>query len=335
MLRSLPFAVFLSVAILAYAAPSQPQQDNIPTKKSPQKKKTGNNKAQPTCTAHGSFTTTCNPYGSSSKPHAIDKTCGMTGDATSPGDQAQDKQKNNLCASGTPHAVTITELQALQQAVDKSGVDYGSTHSKPPHAGPPADRSSLFTKLPSSSVKEGDLVSFVGFIVEARPGSSETVNCHCTDPLSIDVHMALADHPLNLKKAPKNATKDEKHAITVSNDADLCTNSFVAETIPHLRPASLELTAIERVVGNKIVKVTGPLLFDGSHRPCKGATPGSGDPSRLTVWEIHPVYKIEVCSSNKLDQCKADSGNWQSVETAAASGKGAHKSGKKKKANPS
>src|SRR6266567_1727160 len=308
--RVYPLAV-LSLAVLAYAVPPQPQPENSPAKKAPQKA-AGSNKAQPTCTLHGHFPTTCNPYGSASKPHAIDKTCGLTGDATSAGDQAQDKQKNDLCAKGTAQPVTVDDLKTLQQAVDKSGVDYGSTHSKPPHAGPPADRSSLFTKLPSGSAKEGDLVSFVGLIVEAKPGSSETVNCHCADPLSIDVHMALADHPLNLQKAPSTATKAEKHAITVKNDADLCTNAFVAETTPHLRPASLELTAIEPLVGSKIVKVTGPLLFDGSHRPCKGSTPGSGDPSRLTVWEIHPVYKIEVCNKSKLDQCTADSGNWQS-----------------------
>ena len=334
MLRSVPLAVFVSVAILAYAAPPRPQEGNSSAEKTLQKA-AGNNKAQPSCTMHGSFTTTCNPYGSSSKPHAIDKTCGMTGDATSLGDQAQDKQKNNLCANGTAHSVTVDDLKNLQQAVDKSGIDYGSTHSKPPHAGPPADRSSLFTKLSSGSVKESDLVSFVGYIVEAKPGSSETVNCHCSGPLSIDVHMALADHPLNLQKAPDSATKDEKHAITVSNDAALCTNSFVAETIPHLRPASLELTAIEPLVASKIVKVTGPLLFDGSHRPCKGITPGSGDPSRLTVWEIHPVYKIEVCKNNNLDQCKADSGNWQSVEATVPPGKNAQKSDKRKKVNPS
>ena len=332
--RTVPLAVFVCVAILSYAAPPQPQQENSPTAKTPQKT-AGNNKAQPACTKHGSFTTTCNPYGSSSKAHAIDKTCGMTGDATSPGDQAQDQQKNNLCATGTPHLVTIDDMKNLQQDVDKSGADYGGTHSTPPHAGPPADRSSLFTKVPGGSPKEGDLVSFVGYIVEAKPGSEETVNCHCKDPLSIDVHMALADHPLNLQKAASNATTAEKHAITVSNDAALCTNSFVAETIPHLRPASLELTAIEPIVGSKIVKVTGPLLFDGSHRPCKGSIPGSGDPSRLTVWEIHPVYKIEVCNSTKLDQCKADSGNWQSVEAPAAPGKNVPKGGKKKKVNPS
>jgi hypothetical protein len=273
----------------------------------------GSSHSNQVCGKHGSFTATCNPFGSNSKAHAVDQSCGLTGDAASDGDKAQDTQKNNLCATGTPRVVTIADLQALQKSVDLSGVDYGNEDEH--HQGPPANRADLFTKLPSGSPKEGDLVSFVGFIVEAKPGSSETVNCHCgPNPLSIDVHMALADHQMNLAGATK--------------DADLCTNSFVSETIPHLRPAYLELTAVQPIVGKKIVKITGPLLFDGSHRPCQGTQRGSSDPARLTVWEIHPVYKIEVCTKTTLDQCAADSANWQPVGNAATSP--AHKGGKKK-----
>jgi len=294
------FGVLLSIVTLAYQAYSQTEEGETSS---------GSVKA---CANHGEFETTCNPFGAASVTHAIDNTCGATGDATSNGDQAQDRQKNNLCAKGTPRVVTMSDLNTLQNAVDKSGVDYGSTHTKPPHAGPPTDRSTLFAQLPTGSAREGDLVSFVGFIVEAKKGSSETVNCHCTESPSVDVHIALADHPLNLKEESADASTAQKHAITVGNDSALCTNSFVAETIPHKRPSSLELAAVEPL-RNKIVKVTGPLLFDGSHRPCKGTKPGTGDPARLTVFEIHPVYDIEVCSNNSLAQCRASSNNWTSV----------------------
>ncbi|HKD13456.1 MAG TPA: hypothetical protein VKE71_02830 [Candidatus Angelobacter sp.] len=315
MRRFLPFAAFLSGLTLAYAAWPQAIQDNNATKTQNQ---AGHTSSQ-ACGKHGSYTSTCNPFGTASKPHAIDKTCGLTGDAKSDGDKAQDQQKNNLCASaaGTPHVITIDELKTLQGDVDASGVDYGNEKH---HKGPPANRADLFTKVTGNVAKEGDQVSFVGYIVEAKPGSSETVNCHCgPDALSIDVHMALADHPVKLP------------TVTKDKDTALCTNTFVAETIPHLRPASLELTAIQPLVkGAKIVKITGQLFFDGSHRPCTGPTAGSGDPARLTVWEIHPVYKIEVCSQNTLDQCQANSANWQPTgSTKTTSGHG-HKGGKKK-----
>ncbi len=265
------------------------------------------------CKNTGRFVSDCNPFGGAAVAHAIDNTCGNSGDATTAGDQAQDRQKNNLCAKNPARMITIKDLTALQKAVDATGVDYGSEHAHPAHAGPPADRSTLFAKLPSGSAKEGGLVSFIGYIVEAKPGSSETVDCHCTEPDAIDVHIAVADHLLNLQEKPANASKQQEHAITVSNDAALCTNSFVAETIPHKRPAALELKAIEPLRDKKIVKITGQLFFDGSHRPCHGTTPGSGDPSRVTVFEIHPVYDIEVCSHSTMNQCTSNSNNWKPV----------------------
>lgn len=264
------------------------------------------------CKNTGKFESACNPFGKAAVAHAADNTCAITGDAKTDGDKAQDRQKNNLCASRPARVITIKELTALQEAVDATGVKYGNEHESK-GGGPPADRSTLFTKLPAGSANEGDLVSFIGYIVEVKPGSSETVDCNCTEPDAIDVHIAVADHLLDLQTAPANATKEQKHEVTVKNDAQLCTNSIVVETIPHKRPAALELKAIEPLRDKKIVKITGPLMFDASHRPCNGTTPGTGDPARVTVFEIHPVYDIEVCSQSALTQCTANSSNWKSV----------------------
>ncbi len=266
----------------------------------------------PACQNTGKFESACNPFGKAALPHPADNTCGITGDAKTDGDKAQDRQKNNLCATGSPRPITIKDLTALQEAVDATKVDYGGEHGSKAHAGPPADRSTLFTKIPSGSPKEGDLVSFIGYIVEAKPGSNETVDCNCTGPDAIDVHIAVADHLLNLQD-PEKAPPAQKHDITVKNDALLCTNSFVAETIPHKRPAALELTAIEPLREKNIVKISGPLLFDGSHRPCVGTVNGMGDPARITVFEIHPVYDIAVCSQSEMAKCTATSNNWKSV----------------------
>jgi hypothetical protein len=266
----------------------------------------------PVCTNTGKFDSSCNPFGKAAVAHAIDNTCAITGDASGDGDKAQDRLKNNLCVNSPARVITIKELTALQSDVDATGVSYGNEHQS--HGGgPPADRSTLFTKLPPDSAKEGDLVSFIGYIVEVKPGSSETVDCHCTEKDAIDVHIAVADHLLNLQTEPAKATPAQKHQVTVKNDAQLCTNSFVVETIPHKRPAALEQTAIEPLRNKKIVKITGPLLFDASHKPCDGKTPGNGDPARVTVFEIHPVYDIEVCSESAMTQCTASSNNWKSV----------------------
>jgi hypothetical protein len=43
-------------------------------------------------------------------------------------------------------------------------------------------------------------------------------------------------------------------------------------------------------------RITGQLFFDASHEPCPcGAT--KCEPLRSSVWEIHPVYRIEVCKA--------------------------------------
>lgn len=264
------------------------------------------------CKNTGKFESSCNPFGKAAVAHAVDNTCAITGDATTDGDKAQDRLKNNLCANGPTPVITMNELTALQHAVDATGVTYGNEHEGD-GGGPPADRSTLFTKLPAGSPKEGDLVSFIGYIVEVKPGSSETVDCNCTEADAIDVHIAVADHLLDLQTDPANATNEQKHEVTVKNDAELCTNSFVVETIPHKRPVALEQKAIEPLRGKKIVKITGPLLFDASHKPCNGTTPGTGDPARVTVFEIHPVYDIEICSQSAMTQCTANSNNWKLV----------------------
>jgi hypothetical protein len=49
------------------------------------------------------------------------------------------------------------------------------------------------------------------------------------------------------------------------------------------------------------VRVTGQLFFDSSHTPCVNEVPVRGDPSRASVWEIHPIYKFEVCTEGACD----------------------------------
>jgi hypothetical protein len=55
------------------------------------------------------------------------------------------------------------------------------------------------------------------------------------------------------------------------------------------------------------------LFFDASHKACT-ATERSKTPRR-SVWEIHPIYNIEVCKKKFLTQCKADrNGDWMPLE---------------------
>jgi len=44
--------------------------------------------------------------------------------------------------------------------------------------------------------------------------------------------------------------------------------------------------------------------FDASHVPC--APDKEANPARLSLWEIHPVYAIDVCSETTIAACRID-----------------------------
>ena len=84
-------------------------------------------------------------------------------------------------------------------------------------------------------------------------------------------------------------------------------------------------------------RITGQLFFDASHKPCKN---GKGpNPKRISIWEIHPAYAIDVCSNSTLASCKATDDSlwtpldqWLSTEEASIRripSISAHKSGRK------
>lgn len=257
------------------------------------------------CTREDTFPTSCTPF-HATHHQAIDDVCALGGDATDPGDEAQNKAKNNLCSTGSPTEITVDDLKTLQDSVDGSGLVYGNRHVNPSLPPPPTDRAKFFSAAATGGPGEGDLVAFVGYIAETRPGSGESVNCHCNGVVYNDIHVALAPHALHLQKAAKNASAAKKTLLTTQNNEALCTDSFTAEITPHLRPTTFTRPALNQLVDAKVVKITGQLMFDASHHPCDGTVPGSQDPARFTSWEIHPVYSIQVCKKSSLDQCPAD-----------------------------
>jgi len=48
-----------------------------------------------------------------------------------------------------------------------------------------------------------------------------------------------------------------------------------------------------------------------AHQPCRH---GSGSPERISVWEIHPIYAIDVCEHTTLSTCRIGTdSDWQSL----------------------
>jgi len=247
------------------------------------------------------FPKKCVPFGAAAIHHAIDTSCGVEGQPENPAGRLQNHVKTNYCASGTPQIVQIADFVVLQKAVDGAGIDYGNSYRH--EHGPPDDRGPL-TSLPGT-LKEGGVVSMVGFMVDPHyspKGASqagESVNCHRKGHATADIHLNLSEEPLELTKANKVA--------------ELC-KTVSAEIIPHYRPAFLEVDQLT-LVQDFPVKITGQLFFDGSHKACNGSHVKVGDPARISVWEIHPVYKIEVCSERDLSACDPnDKSKWTTLD---------------------
>ena len=116
--------------------------------------------------------------------------------------------------------------------------------------------------------KEGVIVE--GFWVQVRPEGLEATNCD--DPTLHDFHLWLVESSGQQK--PK---------------------SMVTEMTPRWRGsnAGWNQKAIQRLIsqGAKF-RVTGWLLFDQEH-------PEQINKFRATLWEIHPITKVEVFSGGK------------------------------------
>jgi hypothetical protein len=70
----------------------------------------------------------------------------------------------------------------------------------------------------------------------------------------------------------------------------------VAVSLRRLGRHHSSTTAKQRIADANLdrpLRITGQMMFDGSHRPCAN---GSGSPKRVSVWEIHPVYASDVCN---------------------------------------
>jgi hypothetical protein len=56
------------------------------------------------------------------------------------------------------------------------------------------------------------------------------------------------------------------------------------------------------------VRIQGQLFVDGSHTPCHGDS--RPKPKRVSLWEIFPVYSVEVCGQSTIAEYQSASAGW-------------------------
>jgi hypothetical protein len=135
----------------------------------------------------------------------------------------------------------------------------------------PIDWDSL-SSLPSGRVTDfqGASVTVEGFLSHRinveNQGNGESTNCHLTGDDEVDWHMYLTKSP-----------------------AQQISDAIIVETTPRTRP-SHKWTAdglSQFVDSNTRVRISGWLMYDFEHVGAIGT-------QRATVWEVHPVTRIEV-----------------------------------------
>jgi hypothetical protein len=150
----------------------------------------------------------------------------------------------------------------------------------------------------SLTVGEGSKVSFVGYVMAyefADTHGGEDVNCNLNGDETNDIHLTLRQTPGLILKRP--ATLPDPRC-----------NSVSAEISPHFRPAAwnkLAAASSNAIFTSRPLRITGALTFDAEHKPCANGKPATGSPVRISVWEIHPVYAVDVCKFRTLARCAA------------------------------
>ncbi len=114
---------------------------------------------------------------------------------------------------------------------------------------------------------EGIPISVKGYLADVKQQGPESTNCHGSDPQFRDWHLYLVQNPGD----------DRSHSIIV-------------ETTPRVRADHLawSLVVLDQIVKDQVpVRISGWLMLDPEHPEQLGKTRG-------TLWEIHPIMKIEV-----------------------------------------
>lgn len=255
------------------------------------------------------------PFSRLAQTHEIDRQCPARGkEDGNVYHYAQNSAKNNFRAKGAPVALSFADFSRLQRAGEQE-IAAGKVVLRGRY---PEDRARLqnLIKVRGRRVGEGSVVSLQAYVFNAnyantkysklsdgQPARGEAVDCDNAELDWNDIHIALS---------PKGRPPiDECSTVT-------------AEISPHYRPGvwsrftdgqNADIEALipgllkDLVVENKTSKqpalylrLTGPLFYDASHKPCvfqDGKVVERHSPERFSIWEIHPLYRIEVYDRRK------------------------------------
>jgi hypothetical protein len=217
-------------------------------------------------------------------PDGNHATCAAAG---TNGDDATNLMKNRTDSSTTYHSVTWDALESLEFPRNK-GTHRSDTAWTP-------SRLAVLAKYEGTPIS---VEAFLSGIKEQIPENDpttglrkkgEATNCQENTSPRVDWHMYLTKGP------------NQSHHF-----------SIVVETTPRVRPSHPGWTIgkIQALsTAGTPVRISGWLMFDPEHWDqmwqYKGLSDTTGTKARITLWEIHPITKIEV----------KQNGQWKSLDS--------------------
>jgi hypothetical protein len=202
--------------------------------------------------------------------------CPTAGCATRPEHRAANRLKRRFPKASAPRQlIDFATLRDLQEATDHLGVPQGEVLSS-------ADRAKLKNiAVGNRTFAEGDAVILAGFLAADRTircGSRESVNCNFNNG---------ANGPCD---------KTDIHMPVVEQAGQLEVDGIVVEPVPQGKKVQFWTPpALASAQQNQhLLKIVGSLFYDSQHIVNTG---GAGtQPKRFTVWEIHPVSELFICT---------------------------------------
>jgi hypothetical protein len=164
------------------------------------------------------------------------------------------------------------------------------------------------TREELAALGEGQKIIVTAFLLVAKAEGGESCNCGLTSKPETDNHLVLVSRT-TVDKFPVSNNAAANKAIFHSRELESETAEFTPRVRldhPNFTREKLQPLINERPKKALLVRVTGLLLFDSEHFIRHHLT-------RVNNWEIHPILKLEFCTTGDTCRVNSDAG-WQSLD---------------------
>jgi len=160
-----------------------------------------------------------------------------------------------------------------------------------------------------ASLGEGQKIAVVAYLLVAKSElGGESCNCGLHTPEETDNHLVLVSQA-TLDKFPVARTAAANKTVFHSRELESETAEFTPRVRldhPNFTPEKLKPLINATPQKALLVRVTGLLLFDSEHFIKNHLV-------RVNNWEIHPVLKLEFCTTGRSCGANSDTG-WKSLD---------------------